>query len=118
MAASDSTPVQEIGQSTTLNGRKETVTFDKQKINIEYCKMGYIAWSEATGAWQTINPPMRFPITITKTETASSDILKPVSPSAAGLELFNAKKIVPKVVKKDYSGLDKVKPETFKQVAY
>lgn len=110
------TPVANAGESTTLNGRKETVEFDSQKIEIEYCKMGYIAWNEASGAWQTINPPMRFPITITKTEASGSDLSLSVPPAAAGLELFDAVKITPKVVKKDYSGLDRVKPEIFKQV--
>lgn len=112
------TPVENIGESTVLNGLKETVEFDKQKVEIEYCKMGYIAWNETSSAWQTINPPMRFPITITRTESAESGTSIPATPAAAGLELFDAVKIAPKVIKKDYSGLDRVKPETFKQVIY
>jgi hypothetical protein len=59
---------------------------------------------------------MRFPITITKTETSGADISIPVSPATAGLKLFDTVKIAPKVVKKDYSGLDRVKPDTFKQL--
>ena len=110
------TPVENIGESTVLNGLKGTVEFDTQKINIEYCKMGYLAWNEVSGAWQTINPPMRFPITITKTETSGADISIPVSPATAELKLFDTVKIAPKVVKKDYSGLDRVKPDTFKQL--
>ena len=109
------TPVENIGESTLLKGMKTTISNGTQKVDIEYCKMGYIAWSEETGAWQTVNPPMRFPITITKTEAASSDALNPSIPTE-GMELFEAPKIAPKVIKKDYSGLEKVKPGIFKQV--
>lgn len=35
-------------------------------VSWTYSKMGYLAWSEYTGAYQTVNPAMKLPITVTK----------------------------------------------------
>ncbi len=110
-------PIEGVGESTVLNGLKaEYMDNNNKKTEWEYCKMGYIAWSELNGSWQTINPPMHFPITVTKTsdETFAGSYI-PVS-NNGGLELFSTKKVSTDFLDKDFSKLEKVKPETFKQV--
>ena len=108
-------PIADGENTTTLNGLKaEYVDANNRKTEWEYCKMGYIAWSELDGAWQTINPPMRLPITITKisdeVNTGSSQMILNQN---GGMELFATKKISTDFLKKDYSKLEKMKPEIF-----
>ena len=110
-------PIAEGSTSTVLNGLKaEYVDANNRKTEWEYCKMGYIAWSESTGAWQTINPPMRFPITITKvSDQVSSGADIPVNQNG-GMQLFATKKVSTDFLKKDFKKLEKIRPEVFKQV--
>ena len=55
------TPV-EVGESTQLTA----LSGSYGDVKWTYSKMGYLAWSEYTGAYQTVNPAMKLPITITK----------------------------------------------------
>lgn len=114
-------PIAEGETSTTLNGLRgkyESTTEAGATVKEEwdYCKMGYIAWSESDGSWQTINPAMRLPITITKNETdnASAPVTTPSQKSS--MSLFSTKKICAEAVVKNYSRLEKLQPEVFKQV--
>jgi hypothetical protein len=105
------------GESTVLNGLKaEYVDSKNKKTEWEYCKMGYIAWSELNGSWQTINPPMQFPITITKISDETFTASPIPSVNKGGLELFATKTVSTEFLNKDFSRLEKVKPEIFKQV--
>ena len=106
------------GESTTiLNGLKAEYTdSNNKKTEWEYCKMGYIAWSETDGSWQTINPPMRFPITVTKVSDEVAEGSGMDVNQSRGLELFATKKVSADFLKKDFSRLEKMKPEVFRQV--
>lgn len=110
-------PIAEGKDTTSLRGLSaEYVDEYNRKTEWDYCKMGYIAWNESTGAYQTINPPMRFPITITK---VSDDVPAGISMNAGqegGMELFATKKVSADFLKKDFSRLEKMKPEIFQQV--
>lgn len=55
------TPI-EVGESTELTA----LSGSYEKIKWTYSRMGYLAWNEYTGAYQTVNPAMKLPITITK----------------------------------------------------
>ena len=55
------TPI-EVGESTELT----PLSGSYEKIKWTYTRMGYLAWNEYTGAYQTVNPAMKFPITVTK----------------------------------------------------
>lgn len=110
------TPVAEGETSTTLNGLPAEYTdANNKKTEWEYCKMGYIAWSETNGAWQTINPPMRFPITITKVsdEVPAGGSLE--MNQNGGMKLFGTRKISTDFLQKDFSRLEKMKPEIFER---
>ena len=115
MAAAD--PIAEGETSTTIKGLKaEYEDANKKKTEWEYCKMGYIAWSESTGAWQTINPPMRFPITMTKvSDEVSGGTAMDINQKNGGMELFATKKVSTDFLKKDFSKLEKIKPEIFER---
>ena len=82
-----------------------------------YTRMGYIAWSEYDGSWQTINPAMNLPITITKvadeTPAAGSVSVK----QNGGMKLFGeSQKISTDFLKKNFSKLEKMEPVIYKRV--
>ena len=109
-------PIADDETSTVLEGLKATYKNETQNTEWTYSKMGYIAWSEYDGSWQTINPAMNFPITITqggnRVPVQVVDVLK----QRGGMELFDAKKISTDFLKKDYNGLEKIDPVIFKRV--
>lgn len=108
-------PIAEGETTTTINGLKAEYTDpnSKKKTEWEYCKMGYIAWSELNGAWQTINPPMRFPITVTKVSDEIEGGNAVIATQNGGMELFATKKVSTDFLNKDFSKLAKMKPEIF-----
>ena len=106
-------PIAENSESTILNANKTSIEYDGKNYAIDYCKMGYIAWSETTGAWRTINPAMRFPITIKKVDASSASNL-PSVPSSVSKTLFSTDKMNGDVLKGDYRRLERIKPEVFK----
>lgn len=109
-------PIAEGETVTILNGMPaEYVDINNKKTEWEYCKMGYIAWNENSGAWQTINPPMRFPITITKVSDEDSGESSMEINQNSGMDLFATKKISTDFLKKDFSKLEKMKPEIFER---
>lgn len=97
--------------TTTLIGQKATAW----SVSFEYCKMGYLAWNQSTGAYQTINPAMRFPITMTKIADASADqgTVDTPSMSSKGVVTFSTNVISDDFLRKDFSKLEKVKPQIF-----
>lgn len=110
-------PIKEGETATVLNGMKaEYVDSNNKKTEWEYCKMGYIAWSEADGTWQTINPPMRFPIDITKVSDEVNVNSGMTLSQNGGLELFGTKKISTDFLKKDFSRLERMEPVIFDTV--
>ena len=110
-------PVSEDTGFTQLTGMNaEYKVSESETLEWEYCKMGYIAWSEYTGAWQTINPPMRFPITITRTEEdvpAENSTVSAGVTSASSRIQFGNKRVSAGFLEKDYSLPEKVKPEIY-----
>ena len=110
-------PMAEGETTTLLNGLKgEYTDANNRQTEWEYCKMGYIAWSEYNGSWQTINPPMRLPITITKVSDSVEGSSGMTVGQKGGMELLSTRKISTDFLKKDFSRLEKMKPEIFKQV--
>jgi len=105
-------PVAAGENTTTLVGQHGSYSEGSSKVEWDYCKMGYIAWDESTGAYQTVNPAMRFPIKVTKVEAADEGTS--VKPSEA-LKLFSTKTISHDFLKKDFSRLEKMKPEIFER---
>lgn len=99
---------------TELIGQTGKYENQGQKVEWDYCKMGYIAWNEMTGAYQTVNPAMRFPISITKVEDDSS-VLLPETLDNAPKTLFNTRKISTDFLRDDYSRPEKMKPEIFER---
>lgn len=106
-------PIAENSESTILNANKTSIEYDGKNYTIDYCKMGYIAWSETTGAWQTLNPAMRFPITIKRVEESSASNLLSV-PSSVSRTLFSTDKMNGDVLKGDYRRLERLEPVVFK----
>ena len=104
-------PIADGETTTVLNGLDATYTSGSQKMDWTYTKMGYIAWSEYDGSWQTINPAMNFPITITKVadgEWHNTSESLPVKQNG-GMKLFGEnQKISPETLKKNLSYLEKV----------
>ena len=110
MAMASADPIAEGETTTVLNGLEAVYNTGTQDVKWTYSKMGYIAWSEYDGSWQTINPAMKLPITITKvsdeTPAAGSVSVK----QKGGMKLFDAgKQISPEILKKNLSKLEKVK---------
>ena len=98
-----------IGQSSQYRNQST----GKVELTWDYTKMGYIAYNE--NRWMTINPPMSFPITITKTDSA--DATEPsISPAVMNKTTFNAQKVADKFFKKDFSISERKKPEVFHKV--
>lgn len=110
-------PIADGSETTVLKGNKTSIEYDGKSYTIDYSKMGYIAWSETTGAWQTINPPMRFPISVKKVESSADADKLSIPASATRLE-FSDHKMNSDVIKGDFKRLERVKPEIFKQVIY
>lgn len=110
-------PVADGTETTILNGNKTSIEYNGKKYPIDYSKMGYIAWSETTNAWQTINPPMNFPISVKKVES-SADAGQISTPTYAAKIEFSDNKMNSDVIKGDFRRLERVKPEIFKQVIY
>ena len=110
-------PIADGSETTVLKGNKTSIEYDGKSYTIDYSKMGYIAWSETTGAWQTINPPMRFPISVKKVESSADADKLSIPASATRLE-FSDHKMNSDVIKGDFRRLERVKPEIFKQVIY
>ena len=113
-------PIEAGKTSTQLLGQHSTYTDEStgKKTEWDYCKMGYLAWNEQTGAYQTINPPMRFPITITKVEdaqggdTGNGPTLKTAAVS------FSTRKVSDDFLVNTEtfnSRLSKIKPEVFER---
>ena len=110
MAMASADPIAEGENTTLLNGLEAVYNTGTQDVKWTYSKMGYIAWSEYDGSWQTINPAMNLPITITKvsdeTPAAGSVSVK----QKGGMKLFDAgKQISPEILKKNLSKLEQVK---------
>jgi hypothetical protein len=107
-------PIAEGETSTVLNGLEgEYTQADGKKVTWEYCKMGYIAWNEYS--WQTINPPLRYPIEITKVASADEGSSL-ASKDKGNMELFGEKALTTDFIKKDFSRLEKKEPVVFKQL--
>ena len=104
-------PIAEGQTSTTLVAQQATAW----SVTFEYCKMGYLAWNQSTGAYQTINPAMRFPITMTKVADSSADqgTINTPSMSSKGVVTFSTNIISDDFLKNDFSRLEKVKPQIF-----
>lgn len=109
----------EAGKTTTqLLGQHGVYTDESngKKTEWDYCKMGYLAWNEMTGAYQTVNPPLRFPITITKAEDIQDGDGGNVPAQTTGPVSFSTKKVSNDfIINKDLFNkkLSRVKPEIF-----
>jgi hypothetical protein len=119
----DSTPMASAapiadGETTTvLNGLEASYNSNGQEVKWTYSKMGYIAWSEYDGSWQTINPAMNFPITITKVAEQAPEAGDITVKQKGGMKLFDAgKQISTDFLKKDFSKLEKMEPVIYKRV--
>ena len=89
-----------------------------RKTEWDYCKMGYLAWNELNGAYQTINPPLRFPITITKVDDAQGGNTDNSPSLKTGPVSFSTKKVSNDfLINKDAfnNRLSKIKPEIFER---
>ena len=107
-------PIAEGETSTIINGLEgEFTQADGKKVTWEYSKMGYIAWNEYS--WQTINPPLHFPIKMTKISSVESGSMVTAKDNG-GLELFGAKTLSTDFLKKDYSKLEKKEPTFHNQL--
>ena len=105
-------PIAEGETSTVLVGQEATVK--AWDTTFTYSKMGYLAWDPLTGAYQTINPAMRFPITMTKlAESPDQGTLVNPSMASKGAVTFSTNVISDDFLKKDFSRLEKVKPQVF-----
>lgn len=107
-------PIPDGESTTTLVGQHGSFSEGSATVEWDYCKMGYLAWDENTGAYQTVNPAMRFPIKITRVETAGEVTVDTSKPSET-LQLFSTKTISHDFLKKDFSRLEKMKPEIFER---
>lgn len=113
-------PIEAGKTSTQLLGQHSTYTDEStgKKTEWDYCKMGYLAWNEQTGAYQTINPPMRFPITITKVDDAQGGDTDSSPSLKTGPVSFSTKKVSNDfLINKDAfnNKLSKIKPEIFER---
>ena len=98
--------------STTLKGQHSVYTNGSTKVEWDYCKMGYIAWNEYDGSYQTVNPAMRFPITMTKLSNETPAPGSTATP-ANGVSLFSIKEISDNFLRNDFSKLEKMQPQIF-----
>lgn len=115
------TPVENGKTTTQLLGQHSVYTDEAtgKKTEWDYCKMGYLAWNEMNGAYQTINPPLRFPITITKVEDAQSGESEGGQSLNTGAVSFSTKKVSNEfLINKDAfnNKLSKIKPEVFERL--
>ena len=110
--AAGQTSTQLIGQT----GEYIDPSTGKVEVSWDYCKMGYIAYNEVTYTWRTINPPMRFPITMTRTEEAGKTPLASFSPAVMSKTMFDTKKVSADFLRKDFSISERKKPEVFQKV--
>ena len=110
-------PIADGETTTVLNGLEASYSSNGQEVKWTYSKMGYIAWSEYDGSWQTINPAMNFPITITKVTDQAPEAGDITVKQKGGMKLFDAgKQISTDFLKKDYSKLEKMEPVIYKRV--
>lgn len=107
-------PISEGESTTTLLGQHGSYSEGNSAEEWDYCKMGYIAWDESNGAYQTVNPAMRFPIKVTRVDTAGEGSVDTSKPSET-LKLFSTKTISDDFLKKDFRKLEKIKPEIFER---
>lgn len=113
-------PIEAGKTSTQLLGQHSTYTDEStgKKTEWDYCKMGYLAWNELNGAYQTINPPLRFPITITKVDDAQGGNTDNSPSLKTGPVSFSTKKVSNDfLINKDAfnNRLSKIKPEIFER---
>ena len=113
-------PIGDGMTSTQLVGQKGSFTDPEtnRKTEWDYCKMGYLAWNELNGAYQTINPPLRFPITITKVDDAQGGNTDNSPSLKTGPVSFSTKKVSDDfIINKDAfnNRLSKIKPEIFER---
>ena len=117
MPMASAAPIAEGETTTVLNGLEASYDASGQKVKWTYSKMGYIAWSEYDGSWQTINPAMNFPITITKVAESTPGTGDITVKQNGGMKLFNTgNKISTDFLKKDFSKLQKMDPVIYKTV--
>lgn len=110
-------PIADGATTTVLKGLEATYTSGSQKTDWTYSRMGYIAWSEYDGSWQTINPAMNFPITITKVADSAPEAGSVSVKQNGGMKLFgNSQKLSTDFLKKDFSKLEKMEPVIYKRV--
>jgi len=109
-------PIAAGADTTSLAGQHGIYTQGSKKTEWNYCKMGYLARNESTGAYQTVNPAMRFPIKIQKVpDDVSGGTAGGATQTAGSVKTFSTKTIYEDFLKKDFSRLEKVKPEIFER---
>ena len=120
-------PIADGSMTTILYGTESLYEYtddnnQHQSIDLKYSRMGYIAYDDSVipSPWQTLNPAMKFPITITKTDedhVTGGNIQTGNTPAVSNLSLFgNSKKISADFLKKDYKPADKINSSIFRTI--
>ncbi|MBE6250422.1 MAG: hypothetical protein E7111_02080 [Bacteroidales bacterium] len=119
-------PVAEGENSTTLVAQDAEYHYTdengKEKVlEWTYSRMGYVAYNENVEGYPAsiINPAMKLPITITRTEDdapAGGNIATGGASSAMKATMFETKTISTDFLRKDYRPAEKVRPAVFQRL--